>query len=148
MQKNPIPGNVLGEMPPIYSETPTRAIRDRFNLLVGGQHSRRRDEPRYIAERERLMSILVERDRQPRLDKEAKSFPQERPRTIPLRGLHIQAWKTEEIDAAVAALNGFTGYEDNLRGQATEILLGMVPEPVEAAFTALMVRTERWNEDD
>lgn len=134
MRKNPIPGNPLGEMN-ITDETTREAIRDRLNLLIGGQNIEQRYEPRYLAEVGRLRDLLVEVDRL--RDLLAERDGQAQPPSPDRR-----------IEAAVAALNAFTGYEDNLRAQATEILLGMVPTPVEEAFTALMERAERWNEDD
>lgn len=131
MQKNPIPGNVLGEMD-ITDATTRDQIVARRNLLIGGQDTHKLDEPRFVAEAHRLRDAL-------------KKFPGESssaPQTI------AYAQLGPYVDKAVEALEHFTGYEDNLRGQATEILLGMVPKPVEVAFTALMERAERWNEED
>lgn len=147
MEKNNIPGNPLGELPAPLSSYPTNELRDRLRLLVGGQTIERRKEPRYINERKRLNDEIYRRDQQA----ETVSF-EERP-TVSADAMHLTptiayAQLGPYVDAAVAALNGFTGYEDNLRGQATEILLGMVPKPAEEAFTALMERAERWNEED
>ena len=146
MRQDNIPGNPLAELVGPLSGYPTSYLRDRRHLLVGGQSTEHRQEQRFLDEVARLHQEIQSRDQQA----QAVSF-EERP-TVSADAMHLTptiayAQLGPYVDAAVAALNGFTGYEDNLRGQATEILLGMVPTPVEEAFTALMERAERWNEE-
>lgn len=150
MQHNPIPGNPLSELPAPISTYTLTELQDRLHLLVGGQAIERRQEPRYVAEWKRLHTEIHRRE-----DREIPTLtlaqdPQLQDLIAQARQTPIHAYvqAAVSVDAAVEALNALSGFEDNLRGQATEILLGMVPAPVEEAFTAVMERAERWNEED
>lgn len=132
MINNPIPGNIYTERE-ITADTTAEQLQEWHRLLLGAQDSDRRGEPRYLAESDRIWNAYLERSKFLGRRETFKVF----------------AW-SQDAFAAVQALNNLTGHETDpaTRDTATEILLGLVPPEVEQAFTDLMERTERWNEED